>query len=49
MKKLIEYCKNPWNGGCNNKDIEVYIYYKGKRLPICRGCWRDIANKNVEW
>ena len=49
MKKLIEYCKNPWNGGCRSKEIEVYIYYKGKRLPICRECWRDIADKNVEW
>jgi hypothetical protein len=30
-------------------DIEVFILYKGFRLPICRRCWSKIANSNIEW
>jgi len=47
--KLVENCKNPWNGECKNTDIEVYIYYKDKRLPICRDCWSTIAEDDIEW
>jgi len=47
--RLIEKCRNPWNGECESTDIEVYIYYKGRRLPICRDCWSDIAEKDLEW
>jgi hypothetical protein len=49
LTKAIENCKNPWNGKCRNTDIEVYIYYRNKRLPICRKCWRTIAEKDIEW
>jgi len=55
MKRLkrpnrqVETCRNPWNGECRSPDIEVYIYYKGRRLPICRDCWSDIAEKDLEW
>jgi len=45
----MERCKNPWNGECKGRDIEVYILFKGERLPICRRCWSKIANKDLEW
>jgi hypothetical protein len=32
-----------------NSDIAVYIYYRGRKLPICRECWIEIAQKNIEW
>jgi len=44
-----EKCKNPWNGKCNSTEIELYIIYKGRRLPICHKCWSEIAEKEVEW
>ncbi|MBE0512137.1 hypothetical protein IBX38_03705 [Candidatus Bathyarchaeota archaeon] len=47
--QLIEKCRNPWNGECKRTDIEVYIFYRGRRLPICRDCWSDIAEKDLEW
>lgn len=40
---------NPWNGHSLNSDIAVYIYYKGRKLPICSECWIEIAQKNIEW
>jgi hypothetical protein len=46
---LMESCKNPWNGTCKNRDIQVYIFYKGRQLPICRQCWDKIAEANAEW
>ena len=42
-------CMNPWNPDCRNTDIEVSIYYHGRMVPICRRCWEEIANKDVEW
>jgi len=45
----VEHCRNPWNGQCRNTDIEVYIMYRGKRLPICRRCWSMLGEKPVEW
>ncbi|MDH5622923.1 MAG: hypothetical protein OEY39_00435 [Candidatus Bathyarchaeota archaeon] len=47
--RSIEKCRNPWNGECRSTDIEVYIYFRGRRLPICRDCWTDIAEKDFEW
>jgi hypothetical protein len=47
--KLVENCKNPWNGKCENTDIAVYIYYRDRRLPICRDCWSHIAENDIEW
>jgi len=43
------HCMNPWNPECRNTDIEVSIYYEGRMVPICRQCWEEIANKDVEW
>jgi len=44
-----EHCMNPWNGKCYNSDILLYIYYDGRRLPICRSCWSEIVKKDLEW
>jgi len=45
-----EVCQNPWKRKkCNRTDIAVYIYYKGRMLPICNTCWRQIARTNREW
>jgi len=49
MSRLSESCRNPWNGNCRNSDIELYIHYKNKVLPICRHCWRQIADRDLEW
>jgi len=46
---LEVHCMNPWNSECRNTDIEVSIYYDGRMVPICRKCWEEIANKDVEW
>ncbi|RJS93893.1 hypothetical protein CW705_01020 [Candidatus Bathyarchaeota archaeon] len=43
------HCMNPWKPDCKNTDIEVSIYYNGRMVPICRECWEEIANKDVEW
>jgi len=48
-KGMPETCKNPWNGKCTNSNIELYIYYKNKTLPICSRCWSQIADKDIEW
>jgi hypothetical protein len=45
----MEHCKNPWNKECNNTDVEVYIFFKGEKRPICRLCWGKISEKEVEW
>jgi hypothetical protein len=49
MKSLVERCRNPWNTKCRETEIEVYIYHKGRQLPICRECWLKIAEKDLEW
>lgn len=46
---MSESCANPWNGRCQNSDIAVYICYNGMILPICRECWKDIADSDLEW
>ena len=43
------HCMNPWKPECRNTDIEVSIYYNGRMIPICRKCWSEIANKDIEW
>lgn len=45
----MEQCKNPWEKECRDEDIELYILFKGERLPICRQCWSKLAEKDVEW
>ena len=50
MKREEEVCQNPWKRGkCNSTDILLYIYYKGRLLPICSECWSKIAKSNREW
>ncbi|MEM1589838.1 MAG: hypothetical protein QW175_05420 [Candidatus Bathyarchaeia archaeon] len=45
----MEHCRNPWDKSCRNEDIGVYIVFKDEKLPICRRCWRKIAEKDLEW
>ncbi len=49
MGSSVDHCRNPWNGKCRKTDIQLYIYYKGRELPICRDCWHDIADRDLEW
>jgi hypothetical protein len=43
------HCMNPWKRECKNTDIKLSIYYHGRMTPICRSCWEDISEKNIEW
>ncbi|MEM3443127.1 MAG: hypothetical protein QXM86_04650 [Candidatus Bathyarchaeia archaeon] len=45
----MEHCRNPWNKKCKNDNIEIYILFKGEKLPICQNCWSKIAVKDLEW
>ena len=45
----LEYCQNPWNPRCESPDIELYIVYEGKTIPICKSCWQKIAETDLEW
>lgn len=49
LKPAGERCRNPWNGGCQNTDIQLYIIYRGERLPICARCWSEICESDLEW
>ena len=44
-----ERCANPWKRNCRNADIVLYIVYKGRRLPICKSCWAELADTDLEW
>lgn len=48
-ENAIEYCQNPWNPDCESPDIELYIIYKNRKIPLCRSCWRIIAETELEW
>jgi hypothetical protein len=45
----LVHCMNPWKPDCRNTDIELSIYYKERSIPICRKCWEEISDKNIEW
>lgn len=45
----MEKCSNPLNPSCKSSDIILYIIYDGRRLPICRRCWEQIAETDLEW
>ncbi len=49
MESATEHCENPWNGKCKSSDIQLYIHYKNRQLSICRRCWSQIADKDLEW
>jgi hypothetical protein len=40
---------SPLNPNCNSTEIAVYMYFGGRKLPICWGCWREIAGSDLEW
>ncbi len=43
------HCMNPWKPECRRTNIKLSIYYKGRFLPICEECWKEISKKNIEW
>jgi len=44
------YCCNPFRKRCcRNADIEVFIFYKGEKLPICHSCWKKISKTEQGW
>lgn len=43
------HCMNPWKPDCRRTDIKLSIYYEGRFLPICNECWKEIAERNIEW
>jgi hypothetical protein len=45
----MERCKNPWKTTCKSGNIQLYIQFKGEKLPICRKCWSNLADKEVSW
>lgn len=47
--EVVEACRSPLNPNCGSRDIALYIVYEGKRLPICRRCWEQIAETDLEW
>ena len=49
VRVLQDECANPWNGTCDNTDIALYIRDDERRLPICRICWKEIADTSMEW
>lgn len=49
LRPLKDECTNPWNGTCGNTDIALYIRSNQRRLPICRMCWKKIADTSMEW
>lgn len=48
-KDAIEYCMNPWRGGCKSTNIALYLVYKGEKIPLCWKCWRKISESNINW
>ena len=45
----MESCKSPLKPDCGSRDIAVYIVFGGKTLPLCRKCWEEIADTDLEW
>ena len=45
----LESCKSPLKPDCGSRDIAVYIVFGGKTLPVCRKCWDEIAETDLEW
>jgi hypothetical protein len=49
MESSTLHCMNPWKPDCKRTDIELSIYYNGRFVPICRECWKEISEKDMEW
>ena len=46
---MSEKCASPLRPSCGSTDIALYIYFGGRRLPICRRCWEEIASSDLQW
>ena len=45
----LEHCENPLNPSCESLEIELYILRGEKRIPLCKSCWKQISESNLEW
>jgi hypothetical protein len=45
----MEVCHNPLKTNCESNDIAVYIQVGAEKLPICRTCWIELAESDIEW
>lgn len=45
---MTEKCRNSLKPSCRRKDIAVYIRAGDEILPICEGCWRSLAEMDME-
>ena len=48
-EREFEKCQSPQAPECGNTNIALYIMHGGDRLPICRKCWSEISESNLEW
>jgi len=46
---LPEKCASPLRLNCGSTDIALYIYFGGRKLPICWKCWRETASSGLQW
>lgn len=46
---MSEVCRSPLNPDCGRRDIQVYILFGGRKLPVCGKCWEQIADSDLEW
>jgi hypothetical protein len=46
---ISEHCQNPWDPDCQSSNIELYLLYKNKKIPICKSCWLKIADSRKKW
>lgn len=44
-----EVCGSPLKEKCDGREIAVYIYLADGKIPVCRECWRRIAESDLEW
>lgn len=45
----MEVCHNPLKTNCESNNIAVYIQVGTEKLPICRTCWIELAESDIEW
>ena len=34
---------------CGSLGMLLYVYFGGKRLPICWRCWREMVESGLQW
>lgn len=44
-----EHCMNPFRKSKCKSGEPIEVYISGDKLPICRKCWKEISEADVEW